>query len=97
MLLSRSNRTEALRKILVQRVCNNVNGMKVGSEFRNSEHCCKTRVQGGDDAATESVVLVPGAKEAVCDWARLNCCSKEVNSKLKTSKATASPEIMQDK
>ena len=82
MLLSRSNRTEALRKILVQRVCNNVNGMKVGSEFRNSEHCCKTRVQGGDDAATESVVLVPGAKEAVCDWARLNCCSKK--SQLKT-------------
>jgi hypothetical protein len=36
VLLSRSNRTEALRKILVQRVCNNVNWMKVGSEFTST-------------------------------------------------------------
>jgi hypothetical protein len=48
VLLSRSNRTEALRKILVQRVCNNVNGMKVGSEFRAllQDTCSRRRRRG---------------------------------------------------
>ena len=47
MLLSRSNRTEALRKILVQRVCNN-NWMKVGSEFRAllQDTCSRRRRRG---------------------------------------------------